>query len=139
MFEWLLSKKDKKNSSGSLQKFLDEADEIYINAFKYRDVRELRTYCTSQCIQNIGVWIAHEASNRYFSDSKMRSTTWTTISEEVDKIVVKKTCSFKEVKYNMLRSMKVSEDFEEEWIILKTNSGFLISSIVETSRGGLYG
>lgn len=138
MLEWLLGKKDK-SSNSSLQKFLNEADEVYVNAFKYRDTREIRKYCTPMCTRNIGAWIAHEASNRYFSDSKMRETEWSTVSETDDKIVMKKSCSFKEFKYSMLRSMKVSEDFEEEWIILKTDGGYLIDSIVETSRGGLYG
>lgn len=129
----------KKDKSDDLEKFLNEADALYIKAFETRSIGLLKNHFTRECCINISKWIVAEASLRYFSSSKYRSTTWTKKSSNGSKITYIKTCIYKDIKINIARSMKVSDDYSEEWIIDTSNNEYKVASVTLLREELLYG
>jgi hypothetical protein len=118
------------NKADDLYKFLEEADKAYIKAFETRSIGLLKNHFSRNCCYDISRWIVAAASSRYFSDEKFRQTTWDILEKSDSKIVLEKTCVYKNIKLSLTRSMKISEDYKEKWVVSKTDLGFIIESVV---------
>ena len=81
------------------------------------------------CCRKMSVWITNEASSRFFSDEKFRTTTWTVLEETDSHVKVQKECIFKDIKISMSRSMKVSDDYKEIWDIQVTPDGYMVLGV----------
>ena len=123
----------KKNKHGNipddLYEFLEEADRLYIRAFETRSIGILKEYFTKDCCYAISRWIIAEASERYFSDEKFRTTSWELLVDNQSEVVLKKECVYKDIHLTMTRQMKVSDDYKEKWTILVTPDEFWVSSV----------
>lgn len=125
-------KKNNDNHNGipkDLYEFLEEADKLYIRAFETRSIGILKNHFTRDCCRAIGNWITCEASSRYFSDEKFRTTTWEVVKDNGTDMIIDKTCIYRDIKLTMSRTMKVSDDYKERWVIDVTPSEFMVSSV----------
>lgn len=132
--------KKKNNHSGlpdDLYEFLQEADKLYIRAFETRSIGVLKEYFTRDCCYAISRWIVAEASLRYFSDERFRTTTWSIISQTNEQVSLMKDCVYKDIRLTVSRSMKVSDDYREVWTVMITPEEFLVSSVVPAAQEGL--
>lgn len=128
----MFGKKKKDNHSGlpdDLYEFLEEADSLYIRAFETRSIGLLKDYFTRDCCRAISSWIVAEASLRYFSDEKFRTTTWEIVSESPTQISLIKDCVYKDIRLTVSRSMKVSDDYREVWNVMVTPEEFWVTSV----------
>lgn len=113
--------------------FLEDADKAYIRAFETRDIRVLREYFTRDCIIRLTSVIAAEASTRYFSTDKFRSTRWTAkskvrnLKEEI--ITICKEVTFRDINVAGSTRMKVSNDYSELWYLNVTAEDFYITKV----------
>lgn len=124
--------KKKKNTSGiadDLFEFLEEADARYIKAFETRSIGILKDYFTRDCCLAISRWIVADASSRYFSDQKLRTTTWTILNESDTSICIMKDVVYHDIRLTVSRTMKVSEDYREEWRISVMPDEFFVTSV----------
>lgn len=112
-----------------LRSFLEEADTLYIKAFETRSLGCLKEYFTRECILMLSRWIVNEASSRFFGDKKFRNTSWEMIQKDSNQCIVIKTCIYKDIHLTMSRSMKVSDDYIERWIIQVTPDEYWVQSI----------
>lgn len=112
-----------------LRSFLEEADALYIKAFETRSLGCLKEYFTRECILMLSRWIVNEASSRFFGDKKFRNTSWEMIQKDSNQCIVIKTCIYKDIHLTMSRSMKVSDDYIERWIIQVTPDEYWVQSI----------
>ena len=125
--------KKKNNHNGipdDLYEFLEEADRLYIRAFETRSIGILKDYFTRDCCFAISRWIIAEASERYFSDEKFRTTSWEILSESPSEIILKKECIYKDIHLTISRQMKVSDDYREQWAITVTPDEFWVSNVI---------
>ena len=127
----MFGKKQKSNNgiADDLYEFLEEADKLYIRAFETRSVGLLKEYFTLECCRMISRWIVAEASSRYFSDEKFRSTTWSIVDDSAELIKLEKTCLYKDIHITVTRTMKVSDDYKELWVIRITPEEFWVESV----------
>ena len=121
--------KSKATSKNKYQKFLDEADKLYIKAFETRTISVLKTHFTLECCRKMSVWITNDASSRFFGDEKFRTTTWTILEENDTLVKIQKECVFKDIKISMSRNMKVSDDYQEIWELDVTTKGYMVRSV----------
>lgn len=124
--------KKKRLDSGiadDLYEFLEEADKLYIKAFETRSVGLLKEYFTLECCRAISRWIVAEASSRYFSDAKFRSTVWKIVQDDSELMTLEKSCTYKDIHITVSRTMKVSDDYKEMWVIRVTPSEFWVESV----------
>lgn len=124
--------KTKKSDNGiadDLYEFLEEADKLYIRAFETRSVGLLKGYFTLECCRAISRWIVAEASSRYFSDAKFRSTTWSIVEGNTDLMRLEKSCIYRDIHITLSRTMKVSDDYKELWVIRVTPEEFWVESV----------
>lgn len=132
--------KKKINHSGlpdDLYEFLLEADRLYIRAYETRSVGLLKEHFTRDCCYAISRCIVAEASLRYFSDEKLRDTTWTIVSESPTQVSLIKDCVYKDIRITVSRTMKVSDDYREEWTVMVTPEEFWVKSVVPAKQEGL--
>lgn len=128
MFGWRKGKPHN-NMPNDLYEFLVEADRLYIKAFETRSIGLLKNHFTRDCCFAISRWILAEASTRYFSDEKFRTTSWDILSQSESTIVVSKECVYKDIHLTMTKQMKVSDDYKEEWTIFVTPEEYWVSDI----------
>lgn len=112
-----------------LYEFLEEADELYIRSFETRSIGVLKDFFTRDCCYVISRWIIAEASSRYFSDKKFRETTWTILNQTPTEVTLMKECIYKDIKLNLSRTMKVSDDYKEEWVVKITPEEFWVTAV----------
>lgn len=117
------------NMPNDLYEFLVEADKLYIRAFETRSIGILKEYFTRDCCYAISRWIIAEASTRYFSDEKFRTTSWDILSQNESEIIVNKECVYKDIHLTMTRQMKVSDDYKEQWTISVTPDEYWVDDI----------
>ena len=132
MFGFKKNSKEKRANSGipdDIYEFLLEADRLYIKAFETRSVGLLREFFTRDCIFSLGNWIANEASSRYFADEQFRDTSFELLSSSGQNIRVRKTCIYKDIRLTLSRTMKVSEDYMEDWVLNITPNEIWVQSI----------
>lgn len=122
-------KKNLSNIASDLYDFLEEADTLYIKAFETRSVGVLKTHFTRDCCIAISRWIVAEASSRYFSEERFRTTTWTIEQETTDKVVIRKQCVYKDVRLTATRAMKISDDYAELWNVLVSPEEYWVASV----------
>lgn len=129
--------KKKVNHSGlpdDLYEFLEEADRLYIRAFETRSIGLLREHFTRDCCFVISRCIVAEASFRYFSDEKFRTTTWTIVSQSENRVSILKDCVYKDIRLTISRSMKVSDDYKEVWDVMITPDEYWVESVVPATQ-----
>lgn len=112
-----------------LRNFLEEADKLYIKAFETRSIGILKEYFTRDCCMALSRWIVNEASSRFFGDKKFRNTTWEMVQNDGNLCAIIKTCVYKDIHLTMSRTMKVSDDYREKWIIQVTPDEYWVESI----------
>lgn len=112
-----------------LYDFLEEADAKYIRAFETRSISVLKDYFTRECVYTISRWIVAEASSRYFSNEKFRETTWTILNQMPNEIVLQKECIYKDIRLSLSRTMKVSDDYKERWVISVTPEEYWVTDV----------
>lgn len=112
-----------------LYDFLEEADALYIKAFETRSIGVLKEYFTKECCRAISLWIVAEASSRYFSDEKFRETTWTILTQTAEEITLQKECVYRNIRLSLNRTMKVSDDYKEQWTVKVTPEEFWVTSV----------
>lgn len=117
------------NMPDDLYEFLEEADRLYIRAFETRSIGILKEYFTTECCYMLSRWIIAEASERYFSDEKFRTTSWEILSDNQSEVVLRKECVYKDIHLTMTRQMKVSDDYTERWTVIVTPDEFWVSNI----------
>jgi hypothetical protein len=122
-----------------LYEFLEEADKLYIKAFETRSIGILKDYFTRECCRALSVWIVNEASSRFFSEERFRNTTWEIFQQSATNIVLRKQCVYRDIHLTMSRTMKVSDDYAEEWTVQVTPDEFWVSNVKSIDMGGLYG
>ena len=128
----LFGKNKNKSNNGiadDLYEFLEEADKLYIKAFETRSVGLLKEHFTLECCRAISRWIVAEASSRYFSDAKFRTTTWNIIDNGTDFTRLEKSCIYKDIHITVSRTMKVSDDYKEIWAVKITPDEFWVESV----------
>lgn len=112
-----------------LYEFLKEADALYIRAFETRSIGILKEHFTRECCLAISRWIVAEASSRYFSDEKFRTTSWKIVTESTSEINIEKDCTYRDIRLTVTRSMKVSDDYRESWSVKVTPDEFWVTSV----------
>lgn len=115
--------------SDDLYEFLEEADKLYIKAFETRSVSVMKDFFTRKCCKEIGNWIVAEASSRYFSDERFRTTTWIPISITSTQAILHKKVVYKDIRLNLTKTMKVSEDYVEEWTVQVSPDEFWVEHV----------
>jgi hypothetical protein len=127
----MFGKKKQKQTdiADDLYEFLEEADRRYIRAFETRSIGLLKDYFTRDCCLAISQWIVLEASSRYFSEERFRNTTWTITEKSDTQIILHKECIYKDVKLTLSRTMKISDDYEEVWVIKVSPDEYWVSSV----------
>lgn len=122
-------KKKQTDIDDDLMSFLEEADKLYIRAFETRSIGILKEYFTRDCCLAISRWIVAEASSRFFSEERFRNTTWSVTENSGTKVVLLKQCTYKDVHITASRSMKVSDDYQETWVINVTPEEYWVASV----------
>lgn len=115
--------------SEELKDFLEEADELYIRAFETRSVGLLKEHFTRECCLAISRWIINEASSRFFGDSKFRNTTWELVKVIGNQFHIRKTCIYHDIRIAVTKTMKVSDDYIEEWIVTVSPDEYWVASV----------
>jgi hypothetical protein len=105
--------------SKDLLRFLNDADDLYIEAYQTRQYSILFELFTRECMNGIAYSVQQYGTTRYFAEKRFRSNTWEVLSEDDEMITIRKTQRFKRINYSLFRSMRVSEDYQEDWEILK--------------------
>lgn len=119
-----------------LYEFLEEADRLYIRAFETRSIGVMKDYFTRECCFTISRWIVAEASSRYFGQEKFRETTWTVIAQTPTSYVLEKACTYRDIRISLSRTMKVSDDYKEQWSISVTPEEFWVIDVHSISLMG---
>lgn len=104
-------------SNSKVIKFLEEADDRYISAFETRSIGLLRGYFSRNCCQTISCWIVAEASSRFFGNKKYRKTEWKLVEQDGPIQVYLKSVIYKTIHIGLFKTMKVSEDYNETWVV----------------------
>lgn len=127
----MFKRKSKKHNGlpEDLQEFLEEADRLFIKAFETRSISVMKDYFTRECCFTISRWIVAEASSRYFGQEKFRETTWTILEQTPTKYVLEKTCVYKDIRISLSRTMKVSDDYREQWSINVTPEEYWVTDV----------
>lgn len=102
-----------------LVKFLDKADELYIEAYQTRKYGLLIGRFSPDCMRGIESDVIHNGELRYFGDKHFRTTTWDLVSDSGNMYVVRKKCLYKVIHINLFRTMKASNDYTEDWIVIR--------------------
>lgn len=102
-----------------LVKFLNKADELYIEAYQTRKYGLLVDRFSLDCMRGIESDVIHNGELRYFGDRHFRTTTWELLSDSDNMCVVRKKCLYKIIHINLFRTMKASNDYTEDWSITK--------------------
>lgn len=102
-----------------LVKFLDKADELYIEAYQTRKYGLLIGRFSPDCMRGIESDVIHNGELRYFGDKHFRTTTWDLVSDSGNMCVVRKKCLYKVIHINLFRTMKASNDYTEDWIVIR--------------------
>lgn len=113
-----------------LLQFLDLADSAYIEAYETRNLAILKDFFTRDCILSVGSLIRSTASMRYFANEKFRSTSWQILNSIGEKITVRKSVVFSDIRLHGSTKMKISQDYEETWEIIVTEEEMLVSNVV---------
>ena len=119
-----------------LQEFLEEADRLFIKAFETRSICVIKEHFTRECCLAISYWIVAEASSRYFGQEKFRETTWTILEQTPTSYILEKTCIYKDIRISLSRTMKVSDDYKEQWSINVTPEEFWVVDVRTLSLMG---
>lgn len=98
-----------------LLKFLEKADELYIEAYQTRKYGLLMDRFSLNCMRGIESDVIYNGELRYFGDRHFRTTTWELLSDSGDTLVVRKKCLYKIIHINLFRTMKASNDYTEDW------------------------
>lgn len=102
-----------------LLKFLEKADELYIDAYQTRRYGILIDRFSLDCMRGIESDVLRNGELRYFGDKHFRTTTWELISDSDTVCVVRKKCLYKIIHINLVRTMKASNDYTEDWNVSK--------------------
>lgn len=120
---------DSKTISKDLLRFLNDADDLYIEAYQTRQYSILFETFTRECMNGIAYSVQQYGTTRYFAEKRLRKNSWEILEEDDEMIKVRKTQTFKRINYSLFRSMRVSEDYQEDWEILKNDGDYIVSSI----------
>lgn len=112
---------------GDLVAFLKQVDELYMEAYSAKSTRNIAHYMTPQYARTFSN-IVTSVNVKYFGDSKYRHTNWSLVSQEDNKIKVKKEVTFDKVKVAGKLAISVATDYSEVWTIVST-SKYLVSEI----------
>ena len=118
--------------SKPLLKFLEYADALYIEAYQTRRYGILFDDFTVPAMEAVNLSVIHNGGLRYFAEKHYRKNTWEILEETDTEIKILKTQIFKSIHINLFRTMKASQDYTEEWTVLKGNQyihGFKVDGI----------
>ena len=119
---------EESNVGDELLSFLNEADDRYIYAFESKSPGALKGFFSIDCIKMIMRWSLIDAGARYFSDKAFRRTSWLIDNPENPQPITK-TCVFDNVKVALARTIKVSEDYKERWVVRNLGDSFIVEDI----------
>lgn len=120
------------NMPKDLLKFLDAADEDFIYAYETRRYGVLANRFTQKATNIIMRMVNEDGGTRYFGKRNMRTTTWEILEDEGDRMVVLKTCIYKNIHVTFFKTIKASEDYSCEWTIIQSDDnayGWKVNSI----------
>lgn len=113
-----------------LLKFLEKADELYIEAYQTRRFLILRDTFTREAMEGINLKVLHDGESRYFAAKHYRINSWEILDEYNDSYTLRKTCNFKRIHIGLFKTMPASTDYEEEWEVAKGGKyGYTVTSI----------
>lgn len=116
--------------SKDLLKFLDQADDVYIEAYQTRRFLILKDMFTREAMEGINLKVLQEGESRYFAAKHYRLNSWELLDEFDNTITLRKTCNFKRIHIGLFKTMPASTDYEEEWTVERGGKfGYLVSSI----------
>lgn len=116
----------------TLQRFLDSADECYIEAYQTRRYGLLIGKFTKEAMTAINFSVLNNGESRYFAEKHYRQNNWEILEESEDGLVIQKTQVFKSIHISLFKTMKASRDYTEEWVVKEdpnSKSGYIVSSI----------
>lgn len=105
-----------------LVKFLDAADEDFIYAYETKRFGMLSMRFTRRANTIIQRMVAADGGTRYFGKRNMRTTTWELVDEEDGAYIIRKTCIYKRIHVTLFKTIKASEDYTCEWVVVPTSS-----------------
>lgn len=113
-----------------LLKFLESADALYIEAYQTRRYGILSDRFSQQAMEGVNLNVLYKGELRYFAEKHYRKNTWEILEEDAEKLVLLKTQIYKIIHVSLLKTMKASSDYQEEWTVYKNGKyGYTVSGI----------
>ena len=113
-----------------LLRFLEDADEAYMQIFSRRSVGVFCKYACESLCRALSEEVQHPVE-REFGSAKYRTRDWEILHDNCDFIRVLKIVKHTPIAFSKTISTGLADDYSEIWELVKINGNYTIQSIEE--------